>query len=278
MRMARDRDRGFTLVELLVVMAILAILGVLAVPAFLSMMPSEDLSSASRELYTTLQWARAYAATHRVNTAVVYSLDNFVPISLDPQNNATLPEPIMDSGTGQFMRVITHVAVMRQLPPSAGLYSGRYVPVDGVEGQFRQLPGDTVVLLNDPEAPFNPYYVHKRPRVAPPDDANDVQQVYRLGMSIIDAYLEGTGPDGENRNPTATTPFIAHVFKPSGALHAPDSPERVTLHVAPRPDAPVEDRYDDAATLAKLRTVPLELYRSTGRARIRDTRLDEQGT
>ncbi len=263
---------GFTLVELLVVMAIIAILGVLAYPAFLSMLPSEDLSAASRDLYTKLQSARAYAATHRVNTALVYSLDNYVSPAEDPDNDDPLPEPILASGSQQFVRVITSVAIMRELPPSAGAYAGKFVPIDGAEGVFETLPGDAVLLLNDPGPPYEVYYVNDRPRVAPPEDSNDVQQVYRLGMSIVDAYVEGTGPDGPDTDPAKSVSFLAHVFKPSGALdargNAPEPPERVTLHVSLYPTAPVEERYVNPDALSEVRSVPLQLYKSTGRSRI----------
>lgn len=268
MRQTRGR-RGLTLVELLVVMAIIAILGVLAYPAFLSMLPSEDLSAASRELYTKLQSARAYAVTHRVNTALVYSLDNYVSLARDPQNDDTLPEPIMASGSEQFMRVITSVAIMRQLPQSAGAFAGKFVPIDGAEGNFEPLSGDAVLLLNDPGPPHRVYYLNDRPRAAQPDSPNDVQQVYELGMSFVDVYLEGMGPDEPNADPAVFVSFLAHVFKPSGALDAPEStPERVTLHVALHPATPVEERYVDPAVSTEVRAVPLQLYKSTGRSRI----------
>lgn len=68
--LARRRG-GFTLVELLVVVAIMGMLLVLALPAF-EAMGRRSLSSASPSLMSTLRLARQYAITHRKYVWVVF--------------------------------------------------------------------------------------------------------------------------------------------------------------------------------------------------------------
>ncbi|MEI6263251.1 MAG: prepilin-type N-terminal cleavage/methylation domain-containing protein, partial [Deltaproteobacteria bacterium] len=60
------RDKGFTLVEMMVVIAIMAIVSAIAVPNFYSYAAGMKLRSASRDLYSTLQSTRMKAV--RQNT------------------------------------------------------------------------------------------------------------------------------------------------------------------------------------------------------------------
>ena len=59
--MLMKKTKGFTLLEIMIVMTIVAILSVVAVPGFLSKMPERRLRAAAREVYSNLQQARLLA-------------------------------------------------------------------------------------------------------------------------------------------------------------------------------------------------------------------------
>lgn len=66
------KRRGFTLVELLVVMGIMALIIMAATPMFNGMTRSSGMQGATMQLRSTLSLARQWAITHRVNTYVVF--------------------------------------------------------------------------------------------------------------------------------------------------------------------------------------------------------------
>jgi type IV fimbrial biogenesis protein FimT len=68
--MAPYRDRGFTLIELLAVITVLAVLLALGVPAFVNMIASQRVQTASADLYTSLLRARAEAIKQNADVTV----------------------------------------------------------------------------------------------------------------------------------------------------------------------------------------------------------------
>ena len=74
--------RGFTLVELLVVMGIMAILVLSAGPMFKGLTSSSGMQGATMQLRTTLSLARQWAITHRETTYVVFPLTDSSPTGL----------------------------------------------------------------------------------------------------------------------------------------------------------------------------------------------------
>jgi type II secretion system protein H len=62
-RAERSRQAGFTLVELMIVVAILAILAAIAVPNFIGSLPRQRLAKATRNLISDMQWVRQQAVT-----------------------------------------------------------------------------------------------------------------------------------------------------------------------------------------------------------------------
>ena len=66
----RDRVRGFTIMELMVVMAIVGVLASFAVPAMRDMVLSARLRTAVSDLYSTLVFARAEAIKRNANIVI----------------------------------------------------------------------------------------------------------------------------------------------------------------------------------------------------------------
>ncbi len=59
--LARKRESGFTMIELLITMVILAILAGFAIPVFSSWLPGHRLKSAARDVFSNLQLAKLEA-------------------------------------------------------------------------------------------------------------------------------------------------------------------------------------------------------------------------
>ncbi len=84
------RQRGFTLVELLVVLVIMAILSSLVVAAFNSIGDSQSFASQSNDFQQLLDDARAYAMANNTYTFIgIEEVDASQPTSAVPQNLVT---------------------------------------------------------------------------------------------------------------------------------------------------------------------------------------------
>jgi prepilin-type N-terminal cleavage/methylation domain-containing protein len=71
--------RGFSVIELAVVMAIIALLAVLSAPLMGSYDPIYNSKKAAREIVTQMQLARIHSIKNRVNTVVVFYPEGFTP-------------------------------------------------------------------------------------------------------------------------------------------------------------------------------------------------------
>ena len=70
----RKQD-GFTIVELIIVIAVIGIIAAIAVPNFLSWLPDARLKSAARDLYSNLQQAKIGAIKSNKKWAIVFNAD-----------------------------------------------------------------------------------------------------------------------------------------------------------------------------------------------------------
>lgn len=68
--MLKGRVRGFTLIELMVVVALLAITATIAVPSFINFIRNNETQSKAEETFRLLQFARGEAVTKRVRVEV----------------------------------------------------------------------------------------------------------------------------------------------------------------------------------------------------------------
>ncbi len=79
-RAKRNRKRGFTLVELMVVAALMAVLLVAAVPAVRGLMQSNSMANAENLVRATLITARTYAMKHHVAAGVRFQQDGHMVV------------------------------------------------------------------------------------------------------------------------------------------------------------------------------------------------------
>jgi type IV fimbrial biogenesis protein FimT len=82
-----QKNKGFTLVEMMVVIAIMAIVSAIAVPNFYSYAAGMKLRSASRDLYSTLQKTRANAIRDNRRWSVVLTATSYTVCG--PDNDCT---------------------------------------------------------------------------------------------------------------------------------------------------------------------------------------------
>jgi len=233
------RVGGFTLVELLVVIAILALMASVAVPTFARMgfFSRNEMQNAARELYALLRAAKIYAATYRVDTAVVY-LD---PDVLDQTAAACLRSTAM---------IYEHPAF--KLPDDEPVF----VPVQDTEGVFDPFEGFAGVILDrDP-----------RPAGEPGSPAS--------GLSLVEVYFPRSDADYMDVFWSQVVPadrvelLQAHVFTPSCRIRN-SSRERFEVYVGFKDGMEEVEQWadpDDHSLGERYKTI--ELHRATGRVRI----------
>jgi prepilin-type N-terminal cleavage/methylation domain-containing protein len=134
--MAKTRNRGFTLIEMLVVIVIVGIMVGLALPAVTNLMKSGGVSAASRHVANTLGLARQYAITQRMYTRVVF--------------------PYTATGTQPDMWYRTYAVVTNRdntVPAGWGyLTKWEYLPPGTVFLNAANLPGSGNGALDDPSS------------------------------------------------------------------------------------------------------------------------------
>ena len=69
-------SKGFTLIEVLIVIGVIGILSAIAIPTISSWLPNYRLKAAARDVYSTMQKARMLAVKMNNNTAVVFDPGN----------------------------------------------------------------------------------------------------------------------------------------------------------------------------------------------------------
>ena len=71
-----QKNPGFTLMELMVVIAIISILSALAVPNFIKLRPKRQLSAATNEILSVMQYARSRALKENTRVGLLFNTAN----------------------------------------------------------------------------------------------------------------------------------------------------------------------------------------------------------
>ena len=95
------KNSGFTLWEMMVVIAIIAIMSALAVPSYIQWLPKYRAGAASRDVLSTLEYARINAIRTNGNVNVNYAGKTMsVTNSEGTLHRVTMPADVILSATG----------------------------------------------------------------------------------------------------------------------------------------------------------------------------------
>jgi len=72
-----SRQSGFTIVELIIVIAVIAAVALISIPNIIGMMPDYRLRSAAHDLFSDFQKAKLEAVKRNINTAVCFSTSGY---------------------------------------------------------------------------------------------------------------------------------------------------------------------------------------------------------
>ncbi|HBN7642843.1 prepilin-type N-terminal cleavage/methylation domain-containing protein [Pseudomonas aeruginosa] len=93
-----SRSRGFTLVELMVIVVLLGVMVAFAIPSFVNLIKGNSMASARNDLQKSLDYARAMAMTNKTGAQVCVA-DGTITIS-----NARKAEKIITGGSGDSVQ------------------------------------------------------------------------------------------------------------------------------------------------------------------------------
>jgi len=99
------RRRGFTLVELIVVLALIGIIFGIAVPRVENLTPKYAMRSAARSIASTLEYIRSQAVYQGKTFAILYDLKRnmYIPVFAPPEYEPDLPFELWPRGEPQSL-------------------------------------------------------------------------------------------------------------------------------------------------------------------------------
>lgn len=83
-------QRGFSIIEIVIVMVVIAILAGISIPAYVGMKPVIRLSGATRQLMEDLMWARMQAINQNNEFRIIYDSNQRYSILDDDNNNGAI--------------------------------------------------------------------------------------------------------------------------------------------------------------------------------------------
>jgi prepilin-type N-terminal cleavage/methylation domain-containing protein len=105
------KNFGFTLVEVMIVIAIIGIIAGIAVPGYLSWLPNYRLRSAVLDLEGNIQWTRLQAIKRNQTWAVLFDNANDIYyVCSDPGGNGLWDGPVSMGGDGDTVEKSVNLA------------------------------------------------------------------------------------------------------------------------------------------------------------------------
>jgi prepilin-type N-terminal cleavage/methylation domain-containing protein len=128
-------SKGFTLIELMVIIGIVAILSVVAIPNFRSWLPKTQTGSAAREILTTIQLAKMAAIKDSANVVVHFTpaTGECLVFVDDGADGGTADDRVRNGGERLVRRYMAPPGVTLSLPSFGSdlEFSNRGLPTAG---------------------------------------------------------------------------------------------------------------------------------------------------
>jgi prepilin-type N-terminal cleavage/methylation domain-containing protein len=138
----RRSSRGFSLAEMLVVVAIIGMLSLISVPAFINFRASNTFRSALRVFIDDVRFARQYSITHSLDVRIDLDATGSTTTS---KNYAFYSSP--DNGTTWNVLTIPGAnGNVKTLPQQVWIDSTTSLPVGGTKPQIVYHPNGSVTL------------------------------------------------------------------------------------------------------------------------------------
>lgn len=128
-------DRGFTLVELMVIMVIIATVAAIALPSFQSWLPNLKMKAAARDLFSKMQEIRLLAIKENSGYAISFNVANNSYSIMNDWGNDGIPESgDAGEGDGNFNAATETYETITLTDYGSGVTFGTGAATDDVPG------------------------------------------------------------------------------------------------------------------------------------------------